>query len=170
MATETMAVRTAQAGKFLSFILGEDEYGLEILKVQEINGLMGITRAARSPDHVRGVINLRGRRIPVVSLRRIFGMPSVADTEKTCVIVVQVRHTGREITMGIIVDEVTEVLNIGDGQIEPPPTFGGPVEEAGFIAGMGKLDNKAVILLDIDRVMSGLDIDAGISGELEAKL
>lgn len=160
MATESTTARVAQAGKFLSFILGEEEYGLEILKVQEINGMMGITRVPRTPDYVRGVINLRGRVIPIVSLRKKFKMPAVADTEKTCIIVVQVAHGDREITMGIIVDEVSEVLNIGDGQIEPPPSFGGGMEEADFITGMGKLENKVVILLDIDRVMSGTEMDA----------
>jgi len=160
MATESTAARIAQAGKFLSFILGEEEYGLEILKVQEINCMMGITRVPRTPDYVRGVINLRGRVIPIVSLRKKFKMPAVADTEKTCIIVVQVRYVDREITMGIIVDEVSEVLNIGDGQIEPPPSFGGGMEEADFITGMGKLENKVVILLDIDRVMSGTEMEA----------
>ena len=160
MATESTAARIAQAGKFLSFILGEEEYGLEILKVQEINGMMGITRVPRTPDYVRGVINLRGRVIPIVSLRKKFKMPAVADTEKTCIIVVQVRYVDRELTMGIIVDEVSEVLNIGDGQIEPPPSFGGGMEEADFITGMGKLENKVVILLDIDRVMSGTEMEA----------
>ncbi|MBK7771710.1 MAG: purine-binding chemotaxis protein CheW [bacterium] len=160
MATESTAARIAQAGKFLSFILGEEEYGLEILKVQEINGMMGITRVPRTPDYVRGVINLRGRVIPIVSLRKKFKMPAVVDTEKTCIIVVQVRYVDREITMGIIVDEVSEVLNIGDGQIEPPPSFGGGMEEADFITGMGKLENKVVILLDIDRVMSGTEMEA----------
>ncbi len=159
MATETTA-RIAQAGKFLSFILGEEEYGLEILKVQEINGMMGITRVPRTPEYVRGVINLRGRVIPIVSLRQKFRMPTVPDTEKTCIIVVQVRYSDREITMGIIVDEVSEVLNIGDGQIEPPPSFGGGMDESDFITGLGKLENKVVILLDIDRVMNGSELDA----------
>jgi purine-binding chemotaxis protein CheW len=159
---ESTAVKTAQAGKFLSFILGEEEYGLEILKVQEINGMMGITRVPRTSDYVRGVINLRGRVIPIVSLRKKFKMASVPDTEKTCIIVVQVKHSEREITMGIIVDEVSEVLNISERQIEAPPSFGGGMEEADFITGMGKLENRVVILLDIDRVMSGTEIEAVI--------
>jgi purine-binding chemotaxis protein CheW len=170
MATVTTAPRIAQAGKFLAFVLGEDEYGLEILKVQEINGLTGLTRTARFADHVRGVINLRGRVIPVVSLRQVLRMPTVSDTEKTCIIVVQVQHTGREITMGIIVDEVTEVLNIGDGRIGPPPGFGGGLGEAGIIAGIGQLENRVVTLLDIDCVMSGLDIDAALSEVQEVVL
>jgi purine-binding chemotaxis protein CheW len=160
MATESAVARIAQAGKFLSFILGDEEYGLEILKVQEINGMMGITRVPRTPDYVRGVINLRGRVIPIVSLRKKFKMAPIDDTEKTCIIVVQVHYGDREITMGIIVDEVSEVLSIGDGQIEPPPSFGGGMEEADFITGMGKLENKVVILLDIDRVLNGVEMEA----------
>ena len=160
MAVDSAVARIAQAGKFLSFVLGEEEYGLEILKVQEINGMMGITRVPRTPDYVRGVINLRGRVIPIVSLRQKFKMPVIEDTEKTCIIVVQVEYQDSEITMGIIVDEVSEVLNIADGQIEPPPSFGGGMEEADFITGMGKLENKVVILLDIDRVLNGSEMEA----------
>jgi purine-binding chemotaxis protein CheW len=160
MAVDSAVARIAQAGKFLSFVLGEEEYGLEILKVQEINGMMGITRVPRTPHYVRGVINLRGRVIPIVSLRQKFQMPVIDDTEKTCIIVVQVAYQDSEVTMGIIVDEVSEVLNITDGQIEPPPSFGGGMEEADFITGMGKLENKVVILLDIDRVLNGVEMDA----------
>lgn len=162
MAVETPTARTAQEGKFLSFVLGGEEYGLEILKVQEINGMMGITRVPRTPDYVRGVINLRGRVIPIVSLRRKFKMPVVEDTEKTCIIVVQVNYQDAELTMGIIVDEVSEVLNIRADQIESAPAFGGGMEETDFITGMGKLENKVVILLDIDSVLNGDEIEAVI--------
>jgi purine-binding chemotaxis protein CheW len=158
MAVEAPVARIAQAGKYLSFVLGQEEYGLEILKVQEINGMMDITRVPRTPGYVRGVINLRGRVIPIVSLREKFKMPAIADDEKTCIIVVQVKYQDNQITMGIVVDEVSEVLNIGDGQIEPPPSFGGGMEEADYITGMGKLDGKVVILLDIDRVMDGKEM------------
>ena len=159
MAAETAVARIAQAGKFLSFVLGEEEYGLEILKVQEINGMMDITRVPRTPDYVKGVINLRGRVIPILSLRRKFSMPLIEDTEKTCIIVVQVQHNDTQLTMGIIVDEVSEVLNISESQIEPPPSFGGGMEEADFITGMGKLEDKVVILLDIDRVLDNEELD-----------
>ena len=159
MAVESAVARIAQAGKYLSFKLGGEEYGLEILKVQEINGMMGITRVPRTPEFVRGVINLRGRVIPIVNLRAKFRMPPVEDTEKTCIIVVQVRHDDSEITMGIIVDEVSEVLNISDGQIEGPPSFGGGMEDADYITGMGKLEDKVVILLDLDAILSGEDIN-----------
>nr|MEE4269023.1 chemotaxis protein CheW [Candidatus Krumholzibacteria bacterium] len=159
MAVEAPVARIAQAGKYLSFVLGQEEYGLEILKVQEINGMMDITRVPRTPGYVRGVINLRGRVIPIVSLREKFKMPAVDDDEKTCIIVVQVQFKDSQITMGIVVDEVSEVLNIGDGQIEPPPSFGGGMEEADFITGMGKLEGKVVILLDIDRVLDGKELE-----------
>ena len=160
MAVETPVARTAQEGKFLSFVLGDEEYGLEILKVQEINGMMGITRVPRTPEYVRGVINLRGRVIPIVSLRQKFKMPAAEDTEKTCIIVVQVNYQDIDLTMGIIVDEVTEVLNIKNEQIEPAPSFGGGMEETEFITGMGKLKDKVVILLDIDSVLNGVEIEA----------
>lgn len=159
MAAEAAVAHVAQAGKFLSFVLGREEYGLEILRVQEINGLMDITRVPRSPEYVKGVINLRGRVIPIINLRKKFNMPIVEDTERTCIIMVQVNYNESQITMGIIVDEVSEVLNITDEQIEPSPSFGGGMREADFITGMGKLDGKVVILLDVDSVLSGEELD-----------
>ena len=159
VAESPMACR-AQEGKFLSFVLGSEEYGLEILKVHEINGMTGITCVPRTPDYVRGVLNLRGRVIPIVSLRRKFEMPDVEDTEKTCIIVVEVNHQGTEITMGIVVDEVSEVLNITADQIDPGPLPGGGLENTGFVSGMGKLADKVVVLLDIDKVLSRVEIEA----------
>jgi len=158
MAAEAAVAHVAQAGKYLSFVLGREEYGLEILRVQEINGLMDITRVPRSPDYVNGVINLRGRVIPIISLRKKFDMPVVEDTERTCIIMVQVNYNETQITMGIIVDEVSEVLNITDDQIEPSPSFGGGMEQADFITGMGKLEDKVVILLDLDSVLNGEEL------------
>jgi purine-binding chemotaxis protein CheW len=159
MATEAAVAHVAQAGKFLSFVLGREEYGLEILRVQEINGLMDITRVPRSPDYVKGVINLRGRVIPIINLRKKFNMPMVEDTERTCIIMVQVNYNDSQITMGIVVDEVSEVLNITDDQIEPSPSFGGGMEQTDFITGMGKLEDKVVILLDIDSVLNGSELE-----------
>lgn len=152
----------AKAGKYLTFKLGAEEYGLEILKVQEIIKMMDITHVPRTPAFVRGVINLRGKVIPVVDLRLKFGMESRETTDKTCVIVVQVSHAGSasgSVTMGTIVDEVSEVLDIGGEQLEPAPEFGTTVD-TDFILGMGKVAKKVVMLLDIDKVLS--------SGELAA--
>jgi len=160
MAAESAVAKIAQAGKYLSFVLGREEYGLEILKVQEINGMMDITRVPRTQHYVRGVINLRGRVIPIICLRVKFKMPQVEDTEKTCIIVVQVQYQEDVLTMGIIVDEVSEVLNITEGAIEPPPSFGGGMEETDFITGMGKLEDKVVILLDIDMVLDAEEMKA----------
>ena len=152
----------AKAGKYLTFKLSAEEYGLEILKVQEIIKMMDITRVPRTPAFVRGVINLRGKVIPVVDLRLKFGMESRDNTDKTCVIVVQVNQSGASgsssITMGTIVDEVSEVLDIVGSQIEPAPEFGTSVN-TDFILGMGKVAKKVIMLLDIDKVLS--------SGELK---
>ena len=141
------------AGKYLTFILGAEEYGLEIMKVQEIIKMMDVTRVPKTPGFVRGVINLRGKVIPVMDLRLKFAMEAIEDTEKTCVIVVQVTGADGNLTIGIIVDEVAEVADIAREQIEPSPAFGSNVETA-FILGMGKIDKKVLTLLDIDKVLT----------------
>lgn len=141
------------AGKYLTFELGSEVYSIEILKVQEIIGIMSITNVPKTPDYVRGVINLRGKVIPVVELRRKFGMETCEDTERTCIIVVQVAGKDGDITMGILVDEVSEVVDISPEQIEPAPSFGTAVA-TDFILAMGKVDNRVVILLDVDRVLT----------------
>ncbi|MBU8871311.1 MAG: chemotaxis protein CheW [Gemmatimonadales bacterium] len=158
MAVDSAVASLAQEGKYLSFVLGREEYGLEILKVQEINGMMGVTKVPRTPAYIRGVINLRGRVIPIICLREHFKLSRVEETEKTCIIVVQVQSKDTSLTMGIIVDEVSEVLNIGRKQIEPAPSFGGGMDDADFITGMGKLEEKVVILLDIDRLLQYEDL------------
>lgn len=160
MSTDTMAATLAKPGKYLSFVLGREEYGVEILKVQEIIGIMDVTRVPRTPEFVRGVINLRGRVIPVVDLRGKFKMTSTQDTEKTCIIVVQVTSGDLTVTMGVIVDEVSEVLSFQQEQIEAAPSFGGGMDEAEYITGMGKLGKKVVILLDVDRVLKGEELEA----------
>jgi purine-binding chemotaxis protein CheW len=143
----------ALAGKYLTFGLGTEVYGLEILKVQEIIGIMSITAVPQTPAYVRGVINLRGKVIPVVELRRKFGIEPVGDTERTCIIVVQVMGGAGAITMGILVDEVSEVVDVSADQIEPAPVFGGNIN-TDFILAMGKIGDHVVILLDIDRVLT----------------
>lgn len=154
--TATLAL-TDRAGKYLTFQLGDEEYGIEILKVQEIIGIMNITRVPRTPPYVRGVINLRGKVIPVVDLRLAFGMPSKEYTGRTCIIVVQVTKASSEIVMGVIVDDVSEVANVNGEQIEPPPSFGAAVDNE-FIHGMAKVNEKVLILLNIDRALSDDDL------------
>lgn len=144
-------IQTSQglAGKYLSFILGNEEYGLKILKVREIIGLMDITSVPQTPEFIKGVINLRGKVIPVIDLRLKFGMEEAAYTEETCIIVVDMGTA----MMGILVDTVSEVLNIDEKQIEPPPSFGSTVNTE-FILGMGKIKDSVKILLDIEKVLS----------------
>ncbi len=146
-----------QAGKYLTFNLSREVYGLQILKVQEIIGMMSVTHVPRTPAYIRGVINLRGRVIPVVILRRKFGMSDTEDTERTCIIVVQIAWAGQHVTMGIIVDEVSEVVDIAAEQIEAAPSMGASVDTA-FILGMGKISDNVVILLDVDKVLSSEEL------------
>jgi len=141
------------AGKYMTFKLAEEEYGLAILKVREIIGLMDITRVPRSREFIRGVINLRGKVIPVVDLRSKFGMDPAEATDQTVIIVVQYSLGDRVLTMGILVDQVLEVLNIEAGQIEPPPLSGSGACETDFILGVGKSDKRVIFLLDIGRVL-----------------
>jgi purine-binding chemotaxis protein CheW len=142
------------AGKYLTFKLGGEEYGLEILRVTTIIGLMEITSVPDTPHYVRGVINLRGKVIPVVDMRGKFGLEAVEDTDETCVIVVEVGHGDSSVPMGILVDSVSEVLDIAGEDIEDTPVFGdGQTRED--ILGMAKVNDDVKILLDIDKVLAG---------------
>ncbi len=145
------------AGLYLTFALAEELYGLQILVVQEIIQLVPITVVPRTPDFVRGVINLRGKVIPVVDLRMKFGMDSAEDTEQSCIIVVEVAANEGAITMGVVVDRVAEVLDVSVAQVEPPPAFGAAVDTA-FILGMGKVGDNVIMLLDIRRVLGGEEL------------
>lgn len=142
-----------RGGKFLTFFLSDEEYGLEILKVQEIIGMMDITAVPRTPEFIRGVINLRGKVIPIVDLRLKFGMEPAEQTDETCIIVV--RAAGVE--MGIVVDRVSEVLDIAGENVEDPPSFGEEVN-TDYILGIGKSEGRIKLLLDIDRVLSTKDV------------
>lgn len=152
-ATLSPSDNRTKAGKYLTFRLAAEEYGLEILKVQEIIQMQAITRIPRTPEFVRGVINLRGKVIPVVDLRRKFGLDHLEDTERTCIIVVQIRAQDHLMIMGVIIDEVREVLDIPEASIEDAPAFGASIDTE-FILGMGKIGATVKILLDIDKVLS----------------
>jgi len=147
-------------GKYLTFALGPEEYGLEILKVREIIGYMDITAVPQTPPHVKGVINLRGQVIPVIDLRTKFGMETANVTEQTCIIVVETSRDHRNFSTGIVVDRVQEVLDIAGENIEEAPQFGSSVN-TDFILGMGKIGESVKILLDIDEVLSKVDLAAG---------
>ncbi len=165
--TQEVNNTTDKQGKYLTFALGPEEYGLEILKVREIIGYMEITAVPQTPHEVRGVINLRGQVIPVVDLRAKFGMETAEITEETCIIVVEISQGSRNFSTGIVVDHVQEVLDIAGQDIEDAPQFGSSVD-TNFILGMGKIGASVKILLDIDRVLGGetlADLDLDSLGE-----
>jgi purine-binding chemotaxis protein CheW len=141
-------------GEFLTFFLRGEEYGLEILKVQEIIGIMAVTPVPRTPDYIVGIINLRGKVIPIVDLRLKFGMEPLAHTEETCIIVVQANG----LQVGIVVDKVSEVLDIAAADVEDAPSFGTEVN-TDYILGIGKSEGRIKLLLDIDRVLADADED-----------
>lgn len=152
-ALSDVAVDVDRGGKYLTFRLGDEEYGVEILKVKEIIGLLPITAVPRTPEFIRGVLNLRGKIIPVLDLRQKFGMGQAPDTELTCVVVVDARLNGISALMGVLVDTVSEVVDISADEIEDAPCFGEALDTA-FILGMAKHRSSVKILLNIDAVLS----------------
>lgn len=144
-------------GKYLTFTLADEEYGISIMKIQEIIGLMKITTIPRTPEFVKGVINLRGKVIPVVDLRLRSGMEAVDYTDRTCIIVVEIEGQAGTVLTGIAVDSVSEVLNIKGEDIEDTPTFGIKLNTEDIL-GMTKVEGRVKILLDIDRVLSADEV------------
>jgi purine-binding chemotaxis protein CheW len=143
----------ATAGKYLTFALAHEEYGLPVLKVREIIKMMDITGVPQVPGHVKGVINLRGKVIPIIDLRLKFGLPAADYTERTCIIVVEVQLETRRVMLGVIVDWVSEVLNIATEEIEQTPDFGERLDTA-YMQGVAKIKGTVKILLDLDRILS----------------
>lgn len=147
----------AREEKYLSFRLGREEYGVEILRVREIIGMIDVTPLPHAPAHVRGVVNLRGRIIPVVDLRALFGMASAEATPQTCIVFVEVASAesgaeGEKFQIGMVVDGVSEVMGIERGKVEDPPRFGG-LGKAEFISGIGKVGEQVILLLNLDRAL-----------------
>ncbi len=154
---QAVKAMTMKTGKYLTFSLEAEEYGIGILKVKEIIGMMPITSVPRTPDFVKGVINLRGKVIPVIDLRSKFDMKSIPYNERTCIIVVEIDADDTTVLVGIVVDSVSEVLNIKEEDIEETPTFGTKLDTQ-YILGMAKLEGSVKILLNIDRVLSTNEI------------
>jgi len=151
----TISASKKLAGKFLTFSIQGESYGIDVLKIREIIRLVGITAVPRMPTYVRGVINLRGKIIPVIDLRLRFGSAEARNTEQTCIVVVLVKlPDGKSTQMGLIVDAVEEVVNIAEADIEETPEFGGEIRTA-YILGMAKIKGVVKTLLDIDRALSG---------------
>jgi len=154
---QAIKATTIKTGKYLTFSLEKEEYGIGILKVKEIIGMMPITSVPRTPEFVKGVVNLRGKVIPVLDLRTKFEMASIPYTERTCIIVVEIDSEHATILIGIVVDSVCEVLNIREDEIEETPKFGTQLKHD-YILGMAKRDGGVKILLNIDRVLSSEEI------------
>jgi purine-binding chemotaxis protein CheW len=151
--TTTLAGKPALAGKYLTVVLGDEAYGIAVLKVREIIRVQKITHVPQMPAYVKGVINLRGRVIPVVDLRVKFGLPA-EFTERTCIVVVQVKLGAEQIVqMGLIVDSVEEVVTLTADVIEPTPDFGARLNTE-YILGMAKVKGQVKTLLDLDRVVA----------------
>lgn len=145
---------STDGNQYLTFTLGDEHYGVEILRVQEIKGYTAVTRIPNTPGYIKGVLNLRGTIVPIIDLRTKFSMEQVEYSKVTVIIVLEVK--GR--TMGIIVDAVSDVLNIPSKDVQPAPDFGHAVDVS-FLSGIGKSGDKLVALLDIDKVLSVSEID-----------
>ena len=155
-AQATEQVRASgRGGKYLTFSLAGEEYGIEILRVHEIIGMMPVTRVPRTPEMIRGVINLRGKVIPIVDLRRKFEMPSTEQTGETCIIVVQVHG----IQTGLVVDSVSDVMDITGADVEDVPSFGSDVT-TDYLLGIAKSNGRVKLLLDIERVLTKAEAGA----------
>lgn len=163
MATGTDSVTTLldqqmgfsnDGSQFLTFILGEEHYGVDILRVQEIKGYTNVTRIPNTPEYIKGVLNLRGTIVPIIDLRCKFGMPKIEYTRFTVIVVLVIKDR----VTGFIVDAVSDVLNIAKKDIQPTPQFGANVK-VDFINGIGKSGDKLVSLLDVDQILSAGDLD-----------
>ncbi|MCP3940872.1 MAG: purine-binding chemotaxis protein CheW [Desulfobacteraceae bacterium] len=153
----TLKTTTIKTGKYLTFLLKKEEYGLGILKVKEIIGMIAITSIPKTPKFIKGVVNLRGKVIPVIDLRLKFDMESIDYSDRTCIIVVEIDSESGTVLIGIVVDAVSEVLNIKEEEIEETPTFGTKLD-TDYILGMAKMEGRVKILLDIDKVLNADEI------------
>ena len=145
--------------QYLTFQLAGDEYGFGILRVKEILEYDTLTRVPSAPAAIRGVINLRGAVVPVVDLAVRFGLPATAVTRRTCIVIVEVRAGEEDIVMGVMVDAVSQVMDLAEHDIEPPPPFGAKVR-VDYLVGMGKIGKGFVLILDIDRLLAEIDVSA----------
>lgn len=146
-----------QDGKYLTFSLGREDYGIPILQVREIIGMMEFTVIPKTPAYIKGVINLRGKIIPIMNLRAKFGMPEIEETEKTCIIVVEFKVNEITRPMGIIVDQVSDVVNIDESEMEKALDYGATVD-GDFLTGLGKIKERVVMILNIEKILTTEDV------------
>jgi len=153
------AAPASDESQYLTFMLQSEIYAIGILSVKEIIEYGTLTAVPMMPDCVRGVINLRGAVVPVMDLAACFGAPPAALNRRTCIVIVEARSGESTQDVGIVVDAVNEVLDIAPGDIEPTPAFGASIRTE-FVRGMGKVRERFVVILDIDRVLAGTDMTA----------
>lgn len=154
-----MAKESVESRQYVTFCLGEELFGVEVIRAREILDLVPVTKVPQTPEYLLGVINLRGQVVPVVDLRIKLGLPKARETRDSCIIVMEVQVDGEVLTVGGLADAVREVLELRDDQIEPAPRLGTKLKTE-FIAGMGKIDEQFLILLEIDRVFSSAELTA----------
>ena len=155
--------------QYLTFFIRGEEYAAGILRVKEIIEFERVTRVPAMPEHVRGVINLRGAVLPVIDLAAKFGHGPSEPARTTCIVVAETKLGPEMLTVGVMADAVSEVVDIADDAIEPPPSFGTHVR-ADFLTGMGKLDNRLVLVLDVDRVLSPVELQQTIEAAEAAQV
>lgn len=143
----------AQGGKYLTFQIAEEEYGIPIQNIKEIIGMMDITSIPKTPEYIKGVINLRGKIIPIMDLRLKFNLSEIKYNHRTCIIVVEINLEDTKKLMGIVVDTVSEVVNIQKSEIEQSPQYGNDIEQE-FLTGLGKVKGKVILLLEIEKVLN----------------
>lgn len=158
MADNVTDAAHAKAGKHLAFRVGDETYGIDIMRVQEIIGVLAITRVPSMPESIRGVINLRGRVMPVIDLRVKFGVREAADHERNCIIVLQVTGDSRSLVMGVLVDEVSEVVEIAAAELGSTPDFGSSID-ASFLTGLATTGETVTMLLDADKLLASTDLE-----------
>jgi purine-binding chemotaxis protein CheW len=155
--TDRNAPAERGAEKYLAFHVGAEEFAIAVLSVREIMGMQDITAVPHTPSYVKGIINLRGKVVPVVDLRLKFSMPQIEYTQRTCIVVVDVAGDGVRMLMGVVVDAVSEVLNVAPSEIESTPDFGEGVSIP-YLLGIAKSRGKVILLLDIDKVLSSAEL------------
>ena len=160
------AATITETTQYLTFKLEDEVFALDISKVREVLDFTTVTKVPRTPDFMRGVINLRGSVVPVVDMRLKFGMSATGQTVNTCIIIVEINLDGERLILGALADSVQEVIELEPGQIEPPPRLGTRLNTE-FIRGMGKRGEQFIIILEIDRIFSTdeLSIVSGVNGE-----
>ncbi len=151
---------TGEADQYLTFIMADEEYGVDILRVQEIRGWDSVTAIPNTPEYIKGVMNLRGTIVPIIDLRQRFEMPAVEYGPTTVVIVLKVIDDDAERIMGVVVDAVSDVYNVPSEEMKPPPEFGGAVN-VDVVRGLATVGEEMIIILDIDKLLSGETVELG---------